>query len=167
MTETEKAKYCQACGAGLEFTVALGRSRPVCPACGRVHFHDPKVAAAVLVTRGDAILLVRRVNVPEKGTWTLPGGFVDAGEDPVAAAARECLEETGLEVRIVGLLDVFFSEEHLRGASIVIVYEGEVVGGELEAQDDADSVGFFTASELPELGFETTKRVVSRWSSRS
>ena len=69
---------------------------------------------AVLVEDDGQVLLVRRANEPQRGLWTLPAGFVDAGEDPVLAAERECLEETGLRVKITGLLDVIFGLELIR-----------------------------------------------------
>jgi ADP-ribose pyrophosphatase YjhB (NUDIX family) len=128
-----------------------------------VHFEDPKVAAAALVERDGLLLLVRRTNNPARGQWTLPAGFVDADEDPQAAAARECLEETGLEVRVTRLLDVIAGREHPRGASIVIVYLAEAVGGELRAGDDADEVAFFPADSLPALAFRATRQAVERW----
>jgi NADH pyrophosphatase NudC (nudix superfamily) len=73
--------------------MAAGRLRPVCPHCGHVHFSDPKVAVGVWIEKDGEILLVRRVNTIGQGKWTLPSGFVDAGEDPGDAAARECLED--------------------------------------------------------------------------
>ena len=75
------------------------------------------------------------------------------------------LEETGLEVRIKELLDVIHGREHSSGASIVIIYTGEVTGGEIAPDDDADAVEYFAASELPQLAFEATKRAIARWSS--
>jgi ADP-ribose pyrophosphatase YjhB (NUDIX family) len=142
---------------------AYGSLRPVCPACGHVHFEDPKVAAAVLVERDGCLLLVRRTNNPARGQWTLPAGFVDADEDPRVAATRECLEETGLDVRVIRLLDVIAGREHPRGASIVIVYQAEAVGGDLKPGDDADEAGFFPADDLPELAFRATRQAVDRW----
>ncbi len=156
-------RFCPACGGRLEEREASGRLRPVCADCGRVHFFDPKVAACVLVEREGQILLVRRVFDPQKGKWTVPGGFVDYGEDPVEAAARECLEETGLRVRITGLVDVISTDEHDQGASIVILYRGEVAGGELAAEDDADAADFFPAEKLPPLAFEATRRAIASW----
>jgi ADP-ribose pyrophosphatase YjhB (NUDIX family) len=135
----------------------------VCPTCGYVHFDDPKVTAAVLVEREGKILLVRRVYDPEKGKWSLPAGFVDGGEDPQLAAARECMEETGLSVRIRGLFDVIYGQEHPRGASIVIVYRAEVQAGTLTPGDDASETAFFAASALPPLAFRATEQVVRRW----
>ena len=139
-----------------------GRLRPVCPNCGYIHFFDPKVAAVVLIEREGKALLVRRVMEPQQGKWTIPGGFVDAGEDPRLAAARECLEETGLRVEIGELAEVLYSQGHPRGASIILLYRGRIAGGELAAGDDADRVAFFARDELPELAFETTRLMLER-----
>lgn len=159
--------YCVRCGTRTEPRQAYGGLRPVCPACGHVHFDDPKVAAAVLVEREGCLLLVRRSNEPGRGQWTLPAGFVDADEDPQQAAARECLEETGLQVHITRLVDVIAGREHPRGASIVIVYLAEIVGGALTAGDDADEAAFFRADAIPALAFRATQRAVERWASGS
>ncbi len=163
MAQNHPAAYCIECGTQMEPRFAFGRHRPVCPACGHVDFRDPKVAAAVLVEQDGRVLLVRRVNDPQQGKWSLPAGFVDAEEDPAAAAARECREETGLTVEVRGLVDVLFGREHPRGASIVIVYRAAVQGGSLRAGDDADGAAFFRSRELPDLAFDATRRVLDRW----
>ena len=158
--EEELARYCQHCGAEMRREEAFGRHRPVCPGCGRVHFRDPKVAAGVLVVEAERVLLVKRALAPQKGKWSIPAGFVDADEDPAQAAARECLEETGLRVAIDTLLDVIAGKEHPRGASIVIVYRAHILGGELAANDDAAEAGFFDPNTLPELAFDATRRAL-------
>jgi ADP-ribose pyrophosphatase YjhB (NUDIX family) len=137
--------------------------RPVCSSCGRTHFEDPKVAAGVLVTQNGSILLVRRALEPEQGRWTLPAGFVDAGEDVRQAAARECLEETGLQVTVGDVFDLFSGREHAQGADIVIVFRGTVVGGALRPGDDAEAAAFFSGGEIPELAFEATRKSIERW----
>jgi ADP-ribose pyrophosphatase YjhB (NUDIX family) len=134
----------------------------VCPNCGWIHFSDPKVAAAILIEEDGRVLLVRRVNEPFRGSWSLPAGFVDADEDPAKAAERECLEETGLIVRATGVVDVIAGREHPRGADFVIVYRGEVVSGELRAADDADEAEWFALNELPSLAFRATEAVLGR-----
>jgi 8-oxo-dGTP diphosphatase len=155
----EEVRFCIRCGARLQLEPRFGALRPVCPGCGWVFFADPKVAAAVLVEQDGRVLLARRVADPQSGLWTLPAGFVDAGEDPAAAAQRECLEETGLQVRITGLLDVLFGQEHPRGAHIFIVYRAEVTGGTLAAADDVDAGAFFAYDDLPPLAFKTTQKI--------
>lgn len=158
----EDVHFCPRCGAGLVLARQFGRERPVCPRCGWIFFPDPKVASAVLVEERGQVLLVRRANDPARGLWTLPAGFVDAGEDPAQAAARECLEETGLEVRITGLLEIIAGQEHPRGAHFVIFYTGQVVSGQLHPEDDVDAAGFFSPETLPPLAFSTTRRVLEK-----
>jgi len=138
------------------------RMRPVCPACGWIYFADPKVAVAVVLLHDEQVLLVRRLNEPRRGMWTLPAGFVDADEDPARAAERECLEETGLQVRTTGVMDVIAGREHPRGADILIVYSAAPIGGELQANDDVDQAVYFSLHDLPPLAFEATRRVVKR-----
>ena len=122
---------------------------------------DPKVAAAVLVEREGRVLLVRRVNEPFRGLWTLPAGFVNGGEDPAEAAERECLEETGLSVRVMRVFDIVAGKEHPRGADFVIVYLAQVVSGELSPADDADAADWFARTDLPPLAFRATQKVLT------
>jgi 8-oxo-dGTP diphosphatase len=153
-------RFCQICGTPVESRFVYGQSRATCPACGWIHFEDPKVAAGVLVEQALGVLLVQRVNEPQRGLWSLPAGFVDAHEDPAGAAARECMEETGLQVEILGLLDVIAGREHEHGADIMIVYAARVVGGSLQAGDDAGAAAFFSRTDLPPLAFRATRVVL-------
>jgi 8-oxo-dGTP diphosphatase len=106
------------------------------------------------------VLLVQRMFDPQKGQWTLPSGFVDAGEDPRAAAARECLEETGLQINDLRLLDVLYSHEYPRGASILILYQAQVKSGELRPGDDARQAAYFDIHKLPQLAFLSTHHIL-------
>jgi len=139
-----------------------GQMREVCPKCEWIHFIDPKVAAGVLVMQDERVLLVRRSGEPFRGLWTLPAGFVNAGEDPAEAAARECLEETGLSVRVTRVFDIVAGKEHPRGADFVIVYEAEVISGALQADDDADAAEWFDKNNLPPLAFRATQVILAR-----
>jgi len=153
-------KFCPRCATQLNLEERFGGIHPVCPKCGWIHFVDPKVAAAVLVTRAEGVLLVRRVNEPFRGLWTLPAGFVNGGEDPAKAAERECLEETGLSVRVMRVYEIVSGREHPRGADFIIVYQADLVGGQMQAADDADAVEWFSKDNLPPLAFLATKRVL-------
>ena len=156
----QKINFCPRCGTKTNFQEKFGKPRAVCPPCGWIHFADPKVAAAVLVEQDGRVLLVRRVNEPFRGLWTLPAGFVDAGEDPAQAAERECLEETSLTVRVTRVLDVIAGREHPRGADVMIVYAAQFISGSPQACDDADQVGWFKRSTLPPLAFRATQKVL-------
>lgn len=113
-----------------------------------------------MIQEDGRVLLVRRAVDPLRGSWTLPAGFIDAGEDPVNAVRRECLEETGLKVQITGLCDVLFGQEHPRGAHILLVYHARVEEGFLNAGDDVDGAAFFSLDNLPDLAFTTTRKIL-------
>lgn len=163
MVDDTQVRFCLRCGQKLERRVQFGGLRPVCPACNYTHFFDPKVAAAVWAEQVGQVLLVRRAMEPARGHWTVPGGFVDAGEDPAKAAVRECEEETGLKVGITSLLDVVSGREHERGADFVIFYRATIEGGDLRACDDVDRVDWFGPEEIPQLAFKATHVMVERW----
>lgn len=152
--------YCPRCGSLVIQELRFGRVRPICPDCGWIHFVDPKVAAAVLIEEDGRVLLVRRVNEPFRGLWTLPAGFINGGEDPAEAAERECLEETGLTVHVKRVLDIISGKEHPRGADFIIIYQAEVVEGDMKPDDDADAVEWFARDQLPPLAFRATQKVL-------
>ena len=153
-------RFCPLCGSAIERKYLFGEQRPVCPACGWVHYADPKVAVAALIEQDGKILLTRRINEPFQGFWTLPAGFVNAHEDPQGALQREVQEETGLQVEITGLVDVLGGREHPRGADILIAYRARITGGSLRPGDDASEVAFFTLDNLPPLAFQSTKSLL-------
>jgi 8-oxo-dGTP diphosphatase len=156
--------FCMACGTGLVERVTDGiHVRPVCPKCGRVVYFDPKVAVCAFVTEGRRVLLIQRGIDPQKGLWALPAGYIEAQEEPTLGAIREALEETNVNVEIVRLLDVFPRRGGPGGANITIAYEARIVSGDLQAGDDAMDVRWFDADDIPELAFESTRILVSRW----
>jgi 8-oxo-dGTP diphosphatase len=65
------------------------------------------VGAVIIVPPGDGVVLVRRKFEPLAGQWSLPGGAVEVGETLEAAIVREVLEETGLSVTVVSMIEVF------------------------------------------------------------
>ncbi len=157
-------QFCPRCGSNLILHQHSGKLRPTCPKCRWIYFPDPKVAVAVVIMVNDQVLLVQRMFDPQKGHWTLPSGFIDAGEDPLEAARRECFEETGFNITNIHLLDVLFSQEHPRGASILIIYQAEIQSGMLTAGDDASQAAFFSLADLPPLAFSSTKAILARFS---
>jgi 8-oxo-dGTP diphosphatase len=159
----EEVHFCPRCGTRLGAEERMGRVRPVCPHCEWIFFPDPKVAAGVVVQRDGEVLLVQRAYSPQKGRWTLPVGFVDAGEEPPLTAERECLEETGLEIEVTGLLDVFYGQEHPRGAHIIFIFRGKIIGGKLHPGDDASNARFFSKNGLPPLAFQSTHVILERF----
>jgi ADP-ribose pyrophosphatase YjhB (NUDIX family) len=156
----EEVNYCLRCGSSLNTAHRDSRLRKVCLNCDWIYFPDPKVAVAALITKGSQVLLVRRANNPARGLWTLPAGFMDAGEDTIAAVEREVLEETGLIIKTTDLIDVLSGQEHPRGAHIIIFYRAEIISGEATPGDDVDRVSFFNRSNLPPMAFKTTQKIL-------
>lgn len=156
----EEIAFCPLCGNSLNTRQYSDKLRRTCSKCGYVHFTDPKVGVGVLVVEDQKVLLVRRAMDPERGKWSIPAGFLDRGEDPKETAVREAKEESGLEVAIEGLVDVFFNPPQHGGASVFILYRATLVGGRAEAGDDADAVGFFGVDELPDLAFASTQAAI-------
>jgi 8-oxo-dGTP diphosphatase len=117
-----------------------------------VCYRQLKVGAGVLVQRDGALLLVRKSPQADAfpGTWCLPAGYCEADESPQATAAREALEESGLQVRVDRLVDAHFFDDDPRGNGLLLVYEAAVAGGQLRS-DGRETVahGFFSPEELP------------------
>lgn len=156
--------YCPRCGHTLADKIAYGRMRRVCPECGFVYFREPKVAAGALIERAGKVLLVRRSVDPKKDFWALPAGYMEIDEGPVAAAIRECREETGLVVRVIGLFGVYHVAHDPRGAGVLILYRAVAESGALLPGDDASEVMFFGPDDLPRnIAFASTRRALLRW----
>ena len=157
----EEYAYCPRCATPLETRMVTDKPRRACPNCDFIYFTDPKVGVGVLVTRNGKLLLVRRTMMPGRGKWSIPAGFLDRGEDPEEVARREVFEETGMHVAIEGLVDVYHNPPSPEGgASVFILYRGRLLGGKLEAGDDADAAAFFGPDELPPLAFASTRDAV-------
>src|SRR5215470_11352460 len=66
----------------------------------------PRCGASAAIFRGREVLLVERGKGALKGRWSLPGGHIEPGERARDAARRELHEETRIEARFAGLLDI-------------------------------------------------------------
>lgn len=154
------AKFCPECASSLEVQEVAGRERPVCPGCGRVVYYDPKVAATCILERNGMVLLVRRAIQPGMGLWSMPGGYVDRGEVVEEAAAREVLEETGLEVEVEHLVGLFSEREH---PVLVAAYAAHETGGRLHPGPETLEISFFSLGDLPPLAFPRDQQILSRW----
>jgi 8-oxo-dGTP diphosphatase len=106
------------------------------------------------------VLLIRRDNEPQRGTWALPGGFVRENEDLPVAAARELAEETGIEgVYLEQVGAVGTPGRDTRGHVVTVVWMGLVAGDRhrLQASGDAAAASWFDVNggdRLPPLAFD-------------
>ncbi|SLN74387.1 ADP-ribose pyrophosphatase [Roseivivax jejudonensis] len=102
----------------------------------------PIRAALAVVIRDGATLLVRRRNRPDAGLWGFPGGKLELGEDPQAAAIRELREETGLRARALQPLGQFDITHVAPGYRLHAVL-CDAASGDPVAADDAEDAAFF------------------------
>jgi 8-oxo-dGTP diphosphatase len=113
----------------------------------------PKVGVAIIITRNDQVLLVKRKNVHGAGSWSTPGGHLDFGESPEFCAAREAKEEVGLDVvdiRFRAITNDIFGREEKHYISIWM--DGECLSGEprIAADYEVAELGWFAWASLPE-----------------
>jgi 8-oxo-dGTP diphosphatase len=115
------------------------------------------VTDIVIKTRA-GVVLVKRKNPPYKGSWALPGGFVEYGEKVEDAAVRETMEETGLNVKLNGLVGVY-SDPHRdpRGHVVSVCFLAEPTGGKLRAGSDAAGAKVFKRIPWKDLAFDHKK----------
>ena len=120
------------------------------------------MAVGAAVFRKGELLLVRRVMQPGRGKWALPGGFLDAGEDPRGAVAREVREEAGVDTEVGAVLEVF-ADATAHGGVLFVLFAASWRSGEPAAGDDADDAGFFGRGQLPPVAFSSTEWVIEHW----
>ncbi|HSF84064.1 MAG TPA: NUDIX domain-containing protein [Acidimicrobiia bacterium] len=153
--------YCPMCGTELELREAAGKPRMRCPECDYVHFRNPGVGAAVVIRddSGRILLVLRGEGTSRSGLWAVPAGFVDYGEDLRDAARRELREETGLIADLGDVVHVASNFHDPAKLTVGVWFAGTVIGGELQAGDDADDARFFDLDDLPPLAFETDEEL--------
>ena len=125
----------------------------------------PSVAAIIRDESGK-ILLVKSANAD---VWSLPAGAIDLGESPAQAVVREVFEETGLKVRAERIVGVFGGEKfryvYPNGDAVeyfIIVFECEIIGGELSAQDgEVSEFRYFSSEEMPALAISYPQSIFS------
>ncbi len=128
----------------------------------------PLVGVGAVIVRDGRAVIVQRSTEPLKGQWSIPGGALEIGETLRQCAAREALEETGLRIEAVDVLDVFDSiyrdpDGRCRYHYVLIDFFCRVVGGELKAGGDAAQARWITAEELPSLQVtETAQKVIRK-----
>ena len=155
-TLMRRKKYCHYCGSGLVEKFCEGALRLFCEHCNEPIYENPLPAAClVVVDSQDRVLLVKRSVEPKKGSWCLPGGFMELGETPEQAALRELKEETGLSGRIEMLLGVYANPSTSYHSVLMVGYLVKSYTGTLIAGDDAMDIACFHYDQLPEIAFES------------
>ena len=123
---------------------------------------------AVIVDAGARVLLVKRRYEPLAGQWSLPGGAVDVGETLAECVVRELHEETGLEVEIGPVIEVFDritrdGDGRVQYHFVLVDYVCRPMGGTLAAASDVADVAWVLTGDLPGFGLtEKATDVIAR-----
>ena len=144
--------YCPNCGAKLPIFDEPFAPQ-TCSSCGRTQYHNSRPCAGALIVKDNRVLLVRRAVEPAKDLWDLPGGFLEPDELPIDGMLREAKEETGLKVRVIGLLGMYMDRYQFKAENFFTLnhyYVVEPVGGTLRAADDVNAFEWFDIDHLPD-----------------
>ena len=156
----KKLIYCSKCGDKNSFGKIDGGTRYHCTFCKAIHYQNPKPTATLILPKKDTILLVRRAFEPEKGSWSLPGGFLELGETLEQGAKRELKEETNLNGEVVKLLGTCSHFNSVFGDILLIGMIMDINNWEeLKTGDDAYDATFLNVKECPVLAFECHQKI--------
>lgn len=135
----------------------------------------PVVGIGGVVIEDRRALLIRRGSEPLRGHWSIPGGTLELGESLQEGVARELMEETGLEVRVLDVIEVFdrifptdartsdAPQHRPRFHYVIVDYLCERISGEARAASDVTEVAYAREDELSNFQLtETASRVLRK-----
>ena len=135
----------------------------------------PVVGIGGVIIEQGRTLLIRRGSEPLRGEWSIPGGTLELGESLQEGVARELLEETGISVRVLDLIEVFdriYAEDGTiaiqlqkkpRFHYVIVDYLCERIRGEPRAGSDVTAVAFAREEELANYHLtETATRILQK-----
>lgn len=137
------------------------RQRRVCDRCGFIDYVNPRIVAGVIAVRDGKVLLCRRAIEPRRGYWTLPAGYMEEGEDVMAAAAREAREEALAELAMEGVLAVYSVP---RISQVQILFRARLLNTPAPGPE-SEAVGLYDWADIPwpELAFPTVHWALAAW----
>jgi ADP-ribose pyrophosphatase YjhB (NUDIX family)/ketosteroid isomerase-like protein len=143
------------------------------PRGSRLYPSRPIVGVGAVIIADGQVVLIKRKFEPLAGQWSLPGGSLEVGETLEAGVAREMLEETGLEVEVGPVVDVFDrilldAERRVRYHFVLIDYLCTPRGGELRAASDVADARLVDPDQLAEYRLtpkaeDVIRKGVARW----
>lgn len=136
---------------------------PAAPAANSI-----RPSAGAFVEHDGKFLLIQR---SDNGNWSMPGGAQDPGESLTKTAVRETLEESGVHVRVTGLVGIFTDPRHVVHYTsndevrqeFTVIYRADYVRGDPTESDESIRVGWFTAEELADLAMDPSQRKRLDW----
>lgn len=141
-------KNCAECGQPVIVQVPEGDHAPrhVCPACGTVHYRNPKVIVGCVPEWGDQILMCRRNIEPRHGYWTFPAGFMELGETSAEGAAREAFEESRAKVEMGELFVVINCPD---AGQVYMIHRARLLAPEFGTTPESSEVLLMREEQIP------------------
>jgi len=159
-----RVNYCPNCGLSFIKNDIGKFERQQCSECGFVNYLNPSPGITMLIRSQDGKILIgkRSASTRYGNKWCLPGGYIEYEESFIETAHREVMEETGLEVRIKGIVNVVSNHLDDLHHTIVIVLIGDVSGGQQEPGDDLTALKWINNHlHLSTIyAFEADKRII-------
>lgn len=156
--------FCPLCASALEDKDLDGATKRGCTKCAFVHWDNPVPVVACLIVTDDGVVLVQRKVAPFPGRWCLPRGFMKTAEIPKRAAVRETLEETGLKVWLLRMLNACNpSPPGIQLNQVTMFYLATIREGTLRAGDDALDARVFKLDALPDICFPSDIKLIQDW----
>src|SRR6187551_2471115 len=156
--------FCSCCGAHVQVLVQEGDHllRRVCPACGVVHYENPRIVVGCVPEHEGQILLCRRAIEPRRGYWTVPAGFMENGETLEAGAARECHEEALATVAIGSLLALVNIPE---AQQVHVFFRARLTSSAFGAGPESLDAMLVDAADIPwgDIAFPSTVFALQRY----
>ena len=133
-----------------------------CARCGNKSYLNPLPVVVILFPTADGVVVIRRGIEPQKGTLTLPGGYIDNGETWQEGAQRELLEETGIAVPLdrITLYDVQNGLDNTLVIFGLASHQPETVLMPFSSEETTEVV---LITRPIELGFIMHTRIVQRY----
>ena len=155
----EKNSHCSFCGSRFAGPASWPRT---CTVCHNTTYLNPLPVAVVLLPLDSGIIVIRRNTEPQKGTLTLPGGYIDFGETWQEAGSRELLEETGIEIAS-GELRLYDVMNGLDGTLVVFGLAEQQPRHCLRPFSSAETQEVVLIDRPIELGFTMHTQVMARY----
>ncbi len=141
----------------LELHTGLEREKLIDDFTSQPGYATPKIDVRGAVLRDGQILLVKERSDQK---WCMPGGWVDVGEAPARAVAREVHEESGFKVEVKKVIAVLDANRSGRPLSLYhafkIIFQCEIIGGKARQSHETGDVNFFDFANVPELSENRT-----------
>jgi 8-oxo-dGTP diphosphatase len=135
---------------------------------GRQYPERPIVGVGAVIVKAGRLLLVKRRYEPLAGRWSIPGGTLELGETLETGVAREMREETGLEVEVGPVIEVFDriildTDKRVRYHFVLVDYLCWPIGGLLQAGSDVDEAVMVDPASLDQFDLtEKAREVIAR-----